>query len=224
MSETLVEIGFDMAELEPDYTYPPPECPSDATTPVIIRAWTRESDDPPPPPLTPHPRVLELLAVLSVPDNKMTFSTKPRTIPLELVAGLTDTNRKEISRMLQQLSDEATTCKDAAQFRNVVSLHVSRINHLVSINRKRAEAHCKKENLPKQVVQASKFGFFKRISVWRDAVKEVQKLAQRNDSWTEDRRNFLWRRLICTNQFSWYGYNLAETFSLSSYYEQQVVQ
>ena len=152
--------------------------------------WTR--NDPPPPPLTPHPEVLKELSEIREPETKLCFGTKPKPVPLQLVAILTSTNQKQIPRLLENLASEAASCSGVKQFLTMVKSHRSRIHLLVVGNRTTAAAYCKKNKLSGKILQACKFGFFKRMSVWRDSVDDLLKLAERSAQWNEERRNFLW--------------------------------
>ena len=209
----LLDLSFDVTELEPQSRPKDPELTKITRT---IRNRERVSQ-PLPPPDTPHPDVLAALTKIPVPESKLNFGTQSKVIPLGMVAGMTCTNQSRIPTILQKLADEGASCSDAEQFLNIVKRHRTRIHLLVGENRTTAAAYCKMSKLSRKVLQASKFAVFKRLSVWRDSVDDLLKLAERSAQWTEDRRNFLWRRLIKTNLFSWYGMNLPETFPLTSY-------
>ena len=223
----LLELNFDMSEIE--YQRPNPNVPV-----KIIRTFRGSPPpksteiicvikeiNPPPPPSTPHPTVLEDLVKIPVPDRKMGFGTKRQTIPLELVARLTSINRERIPIILEGLKKEAETCGDLHQFQALLQAHISRVHELVTANRSIAVSYCRTQKLSGQVTHANKFAFFKRVSVWREALSTVLKLSEMKSKWDEERRNFLWRRLIHTNRFSWYSYNLAETFPMASYISNQ---
>jgi hypothetical protein len=209
-SETLVDLSFNMGDLEQTVQ-------TETQAPIIRRVWDRDNI-PPPPPLMPHPGIIDDLRQPIEPADTLTFGTKPRSVPLELITVLTRVNRTEIPALLEILAAEAASCTTMAAFRSLLARHKSRIADLVTRNRKMAVDLCKKQKLPAFVIQSSKLASFKRLSVWRDAVAEVQKLALRSDLWNEERRNFLWRRLVRTNQFSWYGNNLVDTYENASLY------
>ena len=213
---TLVELSYDMTELEPQRAAADSEKTNTLKYSEITRT-VRVGGDPPPPPSTPHPTVVAELRRRTVPEKKLSFGTKSQMIPLRLVAVLTGVNQKRIPQLLQLLADDATSCGGVEQFEKLVKRHAERINRLVAENRASAVGFCKQNKLSKKILHDAKFAFYKRLAVWREAVEDVLKLVSRSKEWTETRRNFLWRRLIRTNQFSWYGNNLPETFSLDSY-------
>ena len=143
----LVDLGYDVSELEP------PQAATElgaADSQKITRTF-RVVDDPPPPPLKPHPSVLKSLQTIPVPEEKLNFGTKPRTIPHELVANMTSMNRERIPLLLQRLSKEAGTCEDTERFLQLVRGHADRINKLVAENRRSATSYCKGKKLTKKV-------------------------------------------------------------------------
>ena len=219
MAETvLLDLNFDATELEVDSHRHSKDPEVLKITRTILNQEGKS--EPPPPPDTPHPDVLSALTKIPVPETKLKFGTHTKVIPLGMVAVLTSTNQARIPEILRTLADEGISCRDAAEFLAMVKRHRSRIHLLVGENRSTAAGYCKRNKLSSKVLHASKFAVFKRLSVWRDSVDDLIKLAERSAQWTEDRRNFLWRRLINTNLFSWYGMNLPETFPLTSYLDE----
>jgi hypothetical protein len=81
--------------------------------------------------------VLAALTEVAVPETKLSFGTKPNTIPLQVVAQLTMVNQAKIPLILKRLSADAATCTDATKFREVVSQHRSRLNNLVTVIHRR---------------------------------------------------------------------------------------
>ena len=219
MAETvLLDLSFDAAELDVE-----PQRPSKDPEVFTITRTILNKDGksvPPPPPETPHPEVLSALTRIPVPETKLQFGAHTKVIPLGLVAALTSANLARVPEILRKLADEGELCSDADEFLAMVKRHRSRIHLLLVENRSTAASYCKRNKLSSKVLHASKFAVFKRLSVWRDSVDDLLKLAERSVQWTEDRRNFLWRRLINTNLFSWYGMNLPETFPLTSYLDE----
>jgi hypothetical protein len=162
--------------------------------------------------------VISKLRIIGEPSVKLNFGTKNKNIPLSLVGTVTSLNRKKIPILLAQLATNATTCQDLEQYRELVRGHADQINQLVAANRKSAIRHSKEKKVSKKVLHDSKYALYRRLAVWRDAVNGILKLLTAGDQeWTATRRNFLWRRLLNTNQLSWYGYNLPETFPMSCY-------
>jgi hypothetical protein len=95
--------------------------------------------------------------------------------------------------------------KTRADFVCVLAGHIANIDTLVRLNRREVTQDLRRRGVPKGRIDRNVFAVRKRVSVWKDAMKSVERMAtQEGASWTDGYRAMLYRCLVPAERFRWY--------------------
>ena len=169
------------------------------------------SDSSSPEDLAPDHDLIKDLREHCPPDTMMVFRDTEGLV-FETLDRVEKSNIPRVLGYNYMFTKALKKVKSLGDFIRGLSGHIANIETLCRLNRREATDDLRRRKVVKGRLSRNVFAIRKRVAVWKDAMKSVERMAtQDGASWTEGYRSMLYRRLIPAERTRWYCCHILAT-------------
>ena len=169
------------------------------------------SDSSSPEDLAPGPVLIKNLRKHGPPDTIMVFRDTEGLV-YETLDRVEQSNIPRVLGYNYMFTKALKKVKSREDFIRVLLGHIANIETLCRLNRREATDDLRRRKVVKGRLSRNVFAIRKRVAVWRDAMRSIERMAtQDGASWTDGYRSMLYRRLIPAERTRWYCCHILAT-------------